>query len=227
MSKNTNSSSSGKVVSYLKENKLILKPRSEYPTTGAYVKGIIVLINHWCHKILLTVAQIAVVIMLCTVFMNVVLRFCFNSGITWAEEIPRLLVTLFAFLACAIGVRDHMHISVTIIYNRFEKGSIARKIMDILADVATLVCGFLLLYYGAQYTIRMAGMPGVLPMTGWPTWIQYFPAPFAGFLMVFDSLLFLFHIVDPNDLLYSEPEIDYEELVKQQQAELAKEGGKN
>lgn len=227
MSSTKNTGSSSKVVSYLKENKLLLKPRSEYPTTWSYVKGIIVLVNHWCHKILLTIAQLAVIIMLCTVFMNVVLRFCFNSGITWAEEVPRLLVTLFAFLACAIGVRDHMHISVTIIYNRFPKGSVARKIMDMLGDIATLICGIILFYYGLSFTLRMAALPGTLPMTGWSTWVQYFPAPMAGFLMIFDSLLFLFHIIDPNDLLYSEPEVDYQELVKQQQAELATEGGNN
>ena len=57
MSSTKNTGSSSKVVSYLKENKLLLKPRSEYPTTWSYVKGIIVLVNHWCHKILLTIAQ--------------------------------------------------------------------------------------------------------------------------------------------------------------------------
>ena len=220
-------SSKTKSRSWLLENKLAID-RSQYKNGKVPFTAYIVLVNHWCHKIILTIAQIAVVIMLCTVFMNVVLRFCFNSGITWAEEIPRLLVTLFTFLACAIGVRDHMHISVTILYNRFKKDGIARKIMDILADLSTLVCGFLLLYYGAQYTIRMAGMPGVLPMTGWPTWIQYIPAPMGGFIMTFDSLLFLFHILDPDDLLYSEKEIDYQELVKEQQAELAAgKGGNN
>ena len=202
--------------SWLLENKLAID-KSKYSDGKVPFSAYIVLVNHWCHKIILTISQIAVVIMLCTVFMNVVLRFCFNSGITWAEEIPRLLVTLFTFLACAIGCRDHMHISVGLVYNRFKEGSKARKFLDVLSDIAVLLCGIALLYYGIMYIVRLR--PGTLPMTGWPTWLQYIPAPIAGFLMTFDQLLFLFGIVDPKDLLYSEEEVDYAKIVKENEAE--------
>ena len=212
---------------WAEKNKLTLN-KSKCTSTGATIKQVIILINHWCHRILLTIAQISLVVMLITVFMNVVLRFCFNSGITWAEEIPRLLVILFSFLACAIGCRDHMHISVSILYNRFKDtskfGHAVRRFMEILADVAVLLCGIGLLYYGTLYIIRLR--PGVLPMTGWPTWLQYLPAPLAGFLMTFDQILFLTGIVDPKDLLYSEEEIDYAKLVKENEAAMKAEGGK-
>ena len=214
-------SSESKFRAWMEKNKLVIN-KKDYPN-GVPAKAYIILVNHWCHRIMLCIAQVAVVVMLCTVFMNVILRFCFNSGITWAEEVPRLLVVLFSFLACAIGVRDHMHISVTIIYNRFPKDGKARKVMDFLVDLSTLICGIMLFYYGIMFIARLR--PGFLPMTGWPTWIQYIPAPFGGFLMTFDSLLFLFRILDPNDLLYSEKEIDYQELVKEQQAEIAAHGG--
>ena len=171
----------------MEKNKLVIN-KKDYPN-GVPAKAYIILVNHWCHRIMLCIAQVAVVVMLCTVFMNVILRFCFNSGITWAEEVPRLLVVLFSFLACAIGVRDHMHISVTIIYNRFPKDGKARKVMDFLVDLSTLICGIMLLYYGIMFVARLR--PGYLPMTGWPTWIQYIPAPMGGFIMTFDSLLFL------------------------------------
>ncbi len=208
---------------WAKKNKLIID-KSAYPN-GVPFKAYIILANHWAHRVILTIAQIALIIMLITVFMNVVLRFCFNSGIAWAEEVPRLLVMLFTFLACAIGVRDHMHISVDIIYNRFPKNGKMRKFMNFLVDFSTLLCGLLLLYYGGYFVTQIMSRPGVLPMTGWPTWLQYIPAPICGFVMAFDSLLFLFHILDPEDLLYSEKEVDYQELLKQQQAEA--EGGNN
>lgn len=202
------------------ENKLIID-NNEYPN-GVPFKAYIILVNHWCHRIILTIAQIALVIMLSTVFLNVILRFCFNSGIGWAEEVPRLLVILFTFLACAIGVRDHMHISVDIVYNRFPKGGKMRMIMAFLSDLATLACGILIMVYGIQIIIRLK--PGILPMTGWPTWLQYIPAPIAGFVMAFDSLLFLFHVLDPEDLLYSKKEDIDQELAKQQ-SERVNEGG--
>ena len=96
--------------------------------------------------------------------------------------------------------------------------------MDFLADFATLLCGFIIFYYGILFIMRLR--PGTLPMTGWPTWIQYIPAPLGGFLMIFDSLLFLTGILDPDDLLYSEKEVDYQEMVKEQAAERAQ-GGTN
>ena len=215
-----------KLTAWAERNKLVLD-RSKCTSAGATVKQCIILVNHWCHRILLTVAQISLCIMLLTVFMNVVLRFCFNSGITWAEEVPRLLVVLFSFLACAIGCRDHMHISVGILYNRFNPdtklGHGVRKFMDVLADVAVLLCGIGIFYYGLMFTLRISRMPGTLPMTGWPTWLQYLPAPLCGFLMTFDQILFLTGIVDPKDLLYSEEEVDYAKLVKENEEV---EGGK-
>ena len=201
---------------WLVKNKIVFN-RANCTSAWGWIKEILLFVNHICHRIILTIAQISLVIMLITVFMNVVLRYCFNSGITWAEEVPRLLVTLFTFLACAIGCRDHMHISVGLVYNRFKEGSKARKFLDVLSDIAVLLCGIALLYYGIMYIVRLR--PGTLPMTGWPTWLQYIPAPIAGFLMTFDQLLFLFGIVDPKDLLYSEEEVDYAKIVKENEAE--------
>ena len=76
---------------------------------------------------------------------------------------------------------------------------------------------------GRMFTLRISRMPGTLPMTGWPTWLQYLPAPLCGFLMTFDQILFLTGIVDPKDLLYSEEEVDYAKLVKENEEV---EGGK-
>ena len=219
--------SDSKIRKYLLENKLAID-KSQYKNGKIPARAYVMLINHWCHKLILTISQIAVIVMLCIVFFNVVLRYCFNSGIGAVDEVARLLVTLFTFLACAIGVRDHMHISVKIVYSRLKKGGKMRKFMDVLGDVATLLCGIFLLYYGTMYIVRLK--PGFLPMTGLPTWIQYIPAPLGGFVVTFDSILFLTGLIKPDDLLYSEPEVDYEEMVKQQAAEAAtaaKNGGKN
>lgn len=66
--------------------------------------------------------------------------------------------------------------------------------------------------------LKLSRLPGTLPMTGWPTFIQYIPAPLAGFLMTFDSILFLTGVLKSDDLLYSEKEIDYAQIVKDQEA---------
>lgn len=203
-----------KVRSYLLSNHLL-------PNVADY-KGLHLIpellrtLDYWIHKLILHIAQVALALMVVLVLITVILRYVFNTGIGWAEEVPRLLVTLFAFLACAIGVRDHMHISVNILYNSFKEGSAVRKAMVVFTDVCILLCGLFLLIYGWQYTKRLISLPGTLPMTGWPTFIQYIPAPLAGFVMTLDSLLFLTGTLDREELLYSEKEVDYTEIIKQQ-----------
>jgi len=203
---------SGKFKTWKEDNKLV---RSQ-----SGFKGTIILVNHWSHKIILTIAQTAEIAMLAILFMNVVLRYVFNTGVGWAEEVPRLMVILFSFIACAVGVRDHMHVSVTVIYSHIKNRHV-KKALDILSDVATLICGLILVIYGYKYVQKLTMVTGKLPMTGLPTWVQYLPAPMAGFLMTFDSILFLTGILKADDLLYSTKEIDYVELVKER--DIAKE----
>lgn len=179
-------------------------------------------LNRWAHKFVLLIAEIALIAMVVIVTMTVVLRYVFSTGIGWAEEVPRLLVTLFAFIAMAMGVRDHMHIGVNIVYNLFPKDGKMRRFIVAFSDFAILLCGLFMLYFGGRRCIQMMSLPGILPMTGWSTWIQYLPIPVAGFLISFDSILFLTGVLKRDDLLYSEPDIDYaEELRKQNEEEKA------
>lgn len=207
--------------SYLEKNHLLPEPKYR---GMAMIPEILRVFNHWVHKIILYIAQTALAVMVVLVFMTVVLRYVFNTGIGWAEEVPLLLVTLFAFLACAIGVRDHMHLSVNIVYNLCKEKGKARKALIVFADVCVLLCGIFLLVYGFQYAKRLSRLPGTLPMTGWPTFIQYLPAPIAGFVMTFDSILFLSGIIKREDLLYSEKEVDYSAIVKEQRNEMNDDG---
>ena len=161
------------------------------------------------HKLMLLLSQLALVAMIIIVTMTVVMRYCFNTGISWAEEVPRLLILVFAFAACAAGVRDHMHVSVTAVYNRYAIGSKMRKFMDFLVDLSALLCGLFMLISGANRTAKLFSLTGVLPITGISVAWQYLPIPVAGAVMVFDAALFLLGILDPDDLIYSEKEIDF------------------
>lgn len=168
--------------------------------------------NKWLHRFFLLISELSLAAMVIVVTMTVVLRYCFNTGIGWAEEVPRLLVTLFTFLACAMGVRDKTHMSVGVIYNRFAKDGAGRRVLDILTDVCILLCGLFMLYYGGLRCIKMMGLSGTLPMTGLRTWWQFLPIPLSGFLITFDSLLFLTGVLKQDDTLFTEHEKDASEL---------------
>lgn len=165
--------------------------------------------NSLIHTLMLWVADIALLGMVVIVTMTVALRYLFNTGIGWAEEVPRLLVTLFAFLAMAMGVRDHIHIGVNVVYNLFPEDGPMRRFMLWFADFVVFLCGAFMLYYGGRRCMQMMNLPGKLPMTGLNTWVQYLPIPLAGFVISFDSLLFMTGVIDRDELCYSEPEPDF------------------
>lgn len=188
------------------------------------LRKVLVPLDHIVHRIVLLLAQVSMLAMVVIVTLTVVLRYCFNTGLSWAEEVPRLLVTVFSFVACSVGVRDHMHVSVNAVYNQFPLNGKARKFMDVLTDVAFLLCGLFMLLSGWDRTYKLFNMPGSLPITGISTGWQYLPIPVAGFVMTLDSILFLTGILKRDDLLYSEKEIDYTDTAAL--AAMEKEGAK-
>lgn len=188
------------------------------------LRKVLVPLDHIVHRIVLLLAQVSMLAMVVIVTLTVILRYCFNTGLSWAEEVPRLLVTVFSFVACSVGVRDHMHVSVNAVYNKFPLNGKARKFMDVLTDVAFLLCGLFMLLSGWDRTYKLFHMSGVLPITRISTGWQYLPIPVAGLVMTLDSILFLTGILDRNDLLYSEKEIDYTDTAAL--AAMEKEGAK-
>jgi TRAP-type C4-dicarboxylate transport system permease small subunit len=181
-------------------------------------------VNKWTHRALLYIAYAAMLAMVGIVSVAVFNRYVFNLNVPWVEEIPRLLVTLLAFASCAMGVRDHMHVSMNIIYNLFPKKG--KRVIDWFVDLVMLAAGLTMLIYGLTITVQQMGRPGHLPITGIPNWVQYIPVPLAGLLMTFDSVLFLTGVLKSSDLMYSDPEVDYAEIVREQQRELALEHNK-
>ena len=187
-------------------------------------KKLAIKIDTVIHQIMLFIAELALAGMIIIVFFTVMLRYCFHTGIGWAEEVPRLLVNLFAFCACAIGVRDHLHISVGILYSKLKNVKIfnalpLQTILDYIYDIAVLFCGIFLYYFGMSYFSKLFFLTGKLPMTGLNTCYQYLPAGISGFIVITDSILFITRVLKPTDLLYTEKEIDYSEMMKKNKAE--------
>ena len=59
---------------------------------------LLVKIDRILHNVMLFFSQLALIAMIIIVTMTVVMRYCFNTGISWAEEVPRLLILVFALI---------------------------------------------------------------------------------------------------------------------------------
>lgn len=61
-------------------------------------------------------------IMIALVFLNVVLRFFFNSGLVWSEELSRYVFVFVIYIGAIVAMRENAHLGVdTFIKNTPEK----------------------------------------------------------------------------------------------------------
>jgi len=134
---------------------------------------------------LILFAKIILIAMLIIIFVNVVLRYGFNLGIHWSEEIATLLVVWFTFIAMAIGVKQDLHININILpawlSNRFHKAFDKLKAMIILAfGLIMLFFGLILIEFTSQ---------SVLPATMLPASTMYAILPVAAVLIIYESAM--------------------------------------
>lgn len=108
------------------------------------------------------VAMLAVMAIL--VFGNVVLRYGFNSGIVFSEEVSRFLFMWINLIGALVVLKDHGHLGVTSLVERL--GERGQRICRFLADGLTCVCCILLI--DGTWKQVVIGMDDTAPVTGIP-----------------------------------------------------------
>ena len=67
------------------------------------------------------IAALSLVAMLVVVIINVIMRYFFSSAPGWGEELARQFMIIFCFIGIALGVRDKLHIALTIVVEKLLK----------------------------------------------------------------------------------------------------------
>lgn len=81
-------------------------------------------------------------------FIEVILRYFFNSPTVWANELAQMLFGAYAILAGGYILRTGGHVNVDILYSRLSRKS--RATLDIITSLLFfLFCGMLLVYGGS------------------------------------------------------------------------------
>ncbi|NLZ77202.1 MAG: TRAP transporter small permease subunit [Spirochaetales bacterium] len=140
-------------------------------------------------KWVLRLAMVGLLVMVVVVFTNVVLRYGFKSGIRWAEEISLVIVIWFTFIAMALGVRENLHISISILPKVLGKRFFF--ILDVLKQLLVMFIGMVVMVNGWKLSVH--GMRSRLPATQLPNMVNYAVLPIAG---VFIILYAAIHLVD-------------------------------
>jgi C4-dicarboxylate transporter DctQ subunit len=107
--------------------------------------------------------------------LQVVLRYGFNTGLTWAEAVFVILTVAGMMFAGSRGVRDDKHVRVDLITHLFPR-PVAR-----FFDYCSLAISFALVAYfaycGARYVVFLQSIDSVSTATGMSDWIFYALVP--------------------------------------------------
>lgn len=96
-------------------------------------------------------------VMTVLVITNVILRYVFNSGLTWSEEACRFLFIWTTFMGAILGESKSAHMRLDFIVDHFP--GISRKIAHILALLVVLFLSCLLVKGGYEVVSTTWKMP--------------------------------------------------------------------
>jgi len=135
------------------------------------------------------IAALSLVGMLVTVLIHVTMRYFFHNAPGWGEELARQFMVLFAFIGIVLGVRDKLHIALTLV----AEGPLKKILLpiEILVRLLILILGIMMSSFMGPYFTKLKD--NRLPGTGIPVGFQYLIPTMMGVLI---SLVALYQIYD-------------------------------
>lgn len=169
------------------------------------------------------VIAFALAFMAILVFGNVVLRYLFNSGITWSEEMSRFLFVWLTFLGAIGALKDNEHLGVDMFVKKLSP--LMKKVVFVITN--GLVLYVLWLVLDGSWKMTLINMDSKAPATGLPLGYVYgigiFMSVCMAIVIVFNLYRVLFGKSSVEELiLVKESE---EEMVVPGQQQLAQGGG--
>lgn len=86
------------------------------------------------------------------VFLNVMMRYLFKSGLNWSEELTRYLFIIVTFWGISIGVRRNARISVDILALSLRSES-AKKILELIINVIQLIFAVTVMLISLKFSV--------------------------------------------------------------------------
>ncbi len=122
------------------------------------------------NRLLRGLMVITIGLMAVLVFINVVLRYGFNSNLGITEELARYLFVWLTFLGAVSAFAKNTHVRVDSFLRRMPAGM--KKVTQILSDLAMLVCCGMILV--GSWQLAVLNMNNLLPISEIPVGVMYF-----------------------------------------------------
>ncbi len=168
-------------------------------------------VSTWFIRALEFLMVLMMIGMLILVGMNVFLRIGFNTGIDFAEEVPRFMFIWLTFCGAVVALKQNTHINVSMFVNMVGKP--VQKVFYAITQLLIIVCG----YYITEGTLMLHTVitenasPVLQISTLWVFGVTYITGP-ALFIIACVNLIRLFmgrvtdqelsekHADDPEEL---------------------------
>ncbi|MDO4324145.1 MAG: TRAP transporter small permease [Lachnospiraceae bacterium] len=116
------------------------------------------------------------VVLLGTITLQVIARYCFSTPPTWTEELARRLMQLIIFCGAGIGYRKAEMNGITLLVERMTEKS--QKLVAVLMHVVVIAFCVYLTYYGCLMCRQVGNQ--LSPALGMPKWPFMASIPFFG-----------------------------------------------
>jgi TRAP-type C4-dicarboxylate transport system permease small subunit len=137
------------------------------------------------NKILKTMISILVLTMVALVFFNVVLRYAFNSGITWSEEMSRYIFVWIVFLGAIVAYKEKAHLGVDLLVGALPR--LGQKILYVINNI--IVIGVLVIIIIGGIKMIEVTKNSFGPATGTPVSVLFIASLIAAISMIGLSIL--------------------------------------
>lgn len=104
------------------------------------------------NKFLDAFCVVCMALILLLVIVQVVMRYVFNSPLTWSEELAVYIMVWMTFAGSVICMRDKEHIDVTILVDYLPRG--LQKLAIIFSRLASAVFLLIVIYYGFDFVLE-------------------------------------------------------------------------
>ena len=158
-------------------------------------------VKGWFYRLLEVVLVISMAVMFVLVFVNVMMRIFLNSGIDFAEEIPRFAFIWMTFVGAVIGMHRHTHLGVDMVVAALPV--LGRKICWGISQAIMTVCSLYMLYgTWLQHEIISSNASPVLQMSMlWVFGVSYLTGTAITLICLSNIVRLLMGQVDESELI--------------------------
>ena len=124
---------------------------------------------------------ILIVLMSLVIGLQVVMRYIFQSSLSWSEELARYMCIWLVFIGSSYAARKGRHICVSALYDALPPKP--ALMLAIISDLVFLGFALVLTRYGFDVLTRIIKVAQDSPAMGVPMWMVYSALP-IGFLLI-------------------------------------------